>query len=472
MTIGPSHEAVRPPQPPVHADAFDRELLQKLDALCSLDRSNPDLLTVSVDAPSCDALNLWQLAHEFAWHWSPPGRGSRSGLGIACDLRASGPDRFAAIRREAASLWLRMARVGSPPDLVGGFSFTTSVAPQAYWSAFGDARFVLPRWFYANDSGRGTLWLTIAPAEAQGPMRNSVERELGDIAAVLRGPLHATPAHTWNLVDDCEPPFEHWRQLVDEARHNIAGGSVRKVVGARSTTLRSDRTMNPEPVLRCLRRDHPACTAFAIRFGRTTFLGATPETLVRKRGSTVDTEALAGTCQHRSDPDALLASVKNRHEQHLVTEEIVRCLHPLCSSLRHARLPVTHRLRNLVHLRTPISGALRADTHVLEVVERLHPTPAVGGLPREEALEFIRMHEAIERGWYASPIGWFDSAGDGTFAVALRCGLMYEDRAILYAGAGLVAGSDPQGEYDETHWKMQPMRDALREGGSSNGRVV
>jgi len=103
---------------------------------------------------------------------------------------------------------------------------------------------------------------------------------------------------------------------------------------------------------------------------------------------------------------------------------------------------------------------------VVDLVEKLHPTPAVGGLPREEAQRWLRAHESMQRGWYASPIGWFDEAGEGTFVVALRCGLIEGDRAVLYAGAGLVSGSNPAAEYAETGWKLQVLGDALRAAGT------
>ena len=116
---------------------------------------------------------------------------------------------------------------------------------------------------------------------------------------------------------------------------------------------------------------------------------------------------------------------------------------------------------NVQHLYSPLTGTLTADSHILELVERLHPTPASGGLPRQSALSLIRTHESFDRGWYAGPVGWIDGKGGGEFAVAIRSALLRQNEARLYAGCGIVAGSDPQREYEESRLKLQPMLWAL-----------
>jgi isochorismate synthase EntC len=120
-----------------------------------------------------------------------------------------------------------------------------------------------------------------------------------------------------------------------------------------------------------------------------------------------------------------------------------------------------HRLRTVLHLRTPIRGRLREASHVLALVEKLHPTPAVGGVPTEAAIDFITRHEPDERGWYAGPVGWFDAVGDGRFVVALRSGVVAGKRAELYAGAGIVRDSNAPSEFAETRWKLAALLGAL-----------
>src|SRR6185436_14347319 len=149
------------------------------------------------------------------------------------------------------------------------------------------------------------------------------------------------------------------------------------------------------------------CTRFAIRCASTTFLGATPERLVRLTGNVVDTEALAGSGDAGTATE-LLESQKERVEHDLVVQEIVKRLAPSCDGLEYPKTPEVRALKHLVHLHTPIHGRLRTREHVLDLVSRLHPTPAVGGLPGLRAQQFIADHEPVPRGWYASPIGWFD----------------------------------------------------------------
>ncbi|NNE07987.1 MAG: isochorismate synthase, partial [Gemmatimonadetes bacterium] len=158
----------------------------------------------------------------------------------------------------------------------------------------------------------------------------------------------------------------------------------------------------------------------------------------------------------------LLSSEKDRGEHAIVVEAMRRNLEPLCSALAIEDVPTVRSFKHVLHLQTPIQGTLSSpDSHVLDIVARLHPTPSVGGVPSREAVRWIGEHEPIARGWYAGPIGWFDQNGDGEFAVALRCGLLEGERLHLYAGAGIVRDSDPHKEYVETDIKQLALLRAL-----------
>ena len=193
------------------------------------------------------------------------------------------------------------------------------------------------------------------------------------------------------------------------------------------------------------------------------FLGATPEWLIRKQGNQFQTEALAGS-RSSQEPNAeaeLLGSQKDLREHALVVEELVRAFEPLTNDLGTPSGPTIRRLRDILHLHTPVTGELSEPTHVLDLVERLHPTPAVGGAPRSSAHRWILQHETEERGWYASPVGWVDAAGDGEFVVALRSALLVGNMAHIFAGAGIVAESDAALEFRETELKLAAMTNAL-----------
>ena len=258
-----------------------------------------------------------------------------------------------------------------------------------------------------------------------------------------------------------------WVHRVDEIRRAIRAGEVEKIVAARRFRITVDVDLAMSQVLRRLGRGLRSSTRFAFRrrtaIGDVTFLGATPERLVSKRADALETEALAGTMEAGAEHAAeLLESGKNRHEQQLVTDSIVRRLRPLCTHLEVADRPTVRELRDMLHLHTPIRGTLASSQHVLDLVKALHPTPAVGGVPTPEAMAWIAHHETHPRGWYAAPIGWLDARGDGEFYVALRSCLVAGGEAFLYAGAGIVGDSDPLAELRETELKTHALRKALR----------
>ena len=249
-------------------------------------------------------------------------------------------------------------------------------------------------------------------------------------------------------------------------------GILDKVVLTRSVTRTAPDGMrfSAAATIRALRAANPDAIVFAVGDGRgRVFCGATPEVLLRVRGGSVTTHALAGTCARSDDPDertgqaaALLASDKDRREHAFVVDQIAAALAPFCDDVSHASAPRIKDLPRLMHLETPIFGRLRAGVRWPDIVAALHPTPAVCGSPRHAALAWLRRHEHLERGGYAGHFGWVDAAGDGACAVALRCALLHGDRATLYAGAGVVAGSEPEAEWHETELKLQSAAEALR----------
>ncbi len=243
----------------------------------------------------------------------------------------------------------------------------------------------------------------------------------------------------------------------------INSGRAQKIVAARRVSLSLDRELLPQVVQSRLRDDAPESTRFGFRVGQATFLGATPEQLVQKSGLELRTEAVAGSVSADDAASAkrLLESAKDIREHEFVVREILRLLGPLTTRLSPAPKRDVHRLRTVLHLRTPIQGTLRESSHVLELVCRLHPTPAVGGVPTGAAIDFIIRHEPDQRGWYSAPFGWFDERGDGRFVVALRCGVVAGKRAELYAGAGVVSDSNAPSEFAETRWKLAALLGAL-----------
>jgi len=316
---------------------------------------------------------------------------------------------------------------------------------------------VLPELCYVK--GKDSAWLRL--------IVKSGSRDRALLETVARA-LHSllTPIGTHEPARELgreERSPEAWAELVSAIQSEIQAGHVQKIVAARRVSLRLDRELMPQVVLATLREDAPESTRFAFRVGRATFLGATPERLVQKRGFELRTEAVAGSISAEDGAAAehLLHSDKDIREHEFVVSEILRLLGPLTTELSPAPKREVHRLRTVLHLRTPIQGTLREASHILELVGKLHPTPAVGGVPTAAAIDFIMRHEPDERGWYTGPVGFFDAAGDGRFVVALRSGVIEGERADLYAGAGVVQDSNAPSEFAETRWKLAALLGAL-----------
>jgi salicylate biosynthesis isochorismate synthase len=437
-------------------------------------------VAVSVPAPVVPAVAVWRLVQRepSAFLWEPPEGAVQVGWGACHTLAPTGTDRGAAARRQAQAQAPELEAVCHPevprvaPRWWGGLSFAPSSASGGPWSAFGDGRFVLPRWCYGRQGGRAWLTVTVDAGDltdaARAQLLGAFDQLADALATLAAGPaVHDAPAAPSPATVD-HLPRASWDHQVCAVRDAIAGGAIRKVVVARCSMVRAGAPIDAAGVLSRLGAHYPGCIRFALRCGDATFLGATPERLVSRRGTRVVSEAMAGSVP-RGASASLLASDKDRREHDLVVAAIVEALTPFCTALDRRPAPEVHELPNVVHLRTPVSGRLSGPAHVLDLLDALHPTPAVGGVPVDRAVSWILAHEAAPRGWYSGPVGWFDASGDGEFAVALRSGLLQGAQAWAYAGAGIVEGSTPEAEYAETALKLRPMLDALGAGGDGAG---
>jgi isochorismate synthase len=247
---------------------------------------------------------------------------------------------------------------------------------------------------------------------------------------------------------------DEWRERVGRALAAIARGDLEKVVLARAVTVDADQPFDVRSVLAYLRHSQPGCIVYADRG----YAGASPELLVRKTGASVTARPLAGT---GVDTQTLVGSAKDAHEHALVVDAVIDALRQSCADVR-AMGPAPVELADVSHLATSVTARTRsAGTSIADLVAALHPTPAVAGTPRDASLVMIDALEQQERGRYAGPCGWIDRHGDGEFVVALRGGDIAGRRAILHAGAGIVAGSNADAEWAETQQKLTPMLQAL-----------
>jgi menaquinone-specific isochorismate synthase len=253
---------------------------------------------------------------------------------------------------------------------------------------------------------------------------------------------------------------DDWRRAVERALAAIDVGDLEKVVLAREVLIEADAAFDAHEIVRRLVASQPGSFVYASEG----FVGASPELLVRRTGDVVESRPVAGTTVADSDEAllALAASVKDTREHRYVVDGIVDVLGPRCAELHTDAVPEVAVFGPVAHLATPIRGRLTAPApSALDLARLLHPTPAVGGTPRRAALDAIRDLEGFDRGRYAGPVGWVDARGDGEWAIALRGAELDGARARLVAGAGIVAGSDPEAEWAETQAKLEPMLRAL-----------
>lgn len=418
------------------------------------------------------------------FHWERPDRQlAITGLGSAYSIDAEGDERFDVAARSARELFRNLHIAGEPgprhsgPLLVGGFAFAATPARQTAWRDFSPCRFTLPSVLFAR-AGEDA-WCTLVrrvdasedpesvASELSEAMRSRISARSGNPRAP-RPPGRAVNPAAFSIRAD--RPHADYRERVEEALAAIHAGDIEKVVLARSLRVECDSPMDTGRLLDALRAAHPTCTLFAVARPSGVFLGATPEQLVRLTDGRVETAAVAGSAPRSGDPDAdarhgrrLLESKKEQAEHAIVVRALRAALEPCCEELSIPESPQLLRLGEIQHLETAIRGTLRNDQSILELVGRLHPTPAVGGAPRAAANEWIAAREGLDRGWYAGPVGFVDSSGDGEFCVALRSALFRDGEADLFAGAGIVDGSLPEAELRETRLKFHAMLAPLLE---------
>lgn len=410
-------------------------------------------------------------------------------VGLADEIESAGSDRFSAVRSWARDVSARMewtgeARTELSPSLFGGFGFEPTSRGSEDWKAFPAARFVLPALVVSRIDGApsATLVVRVEPGSTSASVQAELEartRSLESLAAVPDAAV-AAPVDLTEVWGDgpeyrvqSDRPHEVFCAQVEDALGTFAEGELEKVVLARSLAVVHDGPVDVPDFLGRLRGIYPTCTLVAMGRGDDTFLAATPELLVRTRGDQVATAALAGSAPRGRHPeedqalgDSLLASTKERAEHGHVVDAIRGVLEPRTDRLDVPGEPGLRRLFGIQHLETPITGRLRPEHEdIVGLVEALHPTPAVGGVPAPAARAWLRRVEGLDRGWYAAPIGWLDLEGGGDFRVALRSALIRNgadeagdgSRSLLFAGAGLVAGSVPAQELVETRIKLRAL---------------
>ena len=326
----------------------------------------------------------------------------------------------------------------------GGFSFDASKTA-AGWGRFGSWRFVLPRFELARDKNKMIFCCNFAG-------RVDKSRIIKELSALNGSSTKGRLNMEVSRRKDC-PQAADWANEVNEVLRSISRGKCRKVVLARKTDLFLKEMPDPWAMLKTLKKVTSGSYHFAFGFGPSVFLGASPERLYKRQGRTILSEALAGTKPANTTAKVLLQSVKDKHEHQLVVEAIAYGLKHLCGDFTLDSKPGIKTLSNGHHLNTKFQGQLKEGVRDEDILELLHPTPALGGVPRDFALQYIRRKEPFARGWYAGPLGYvgFDWA---EFVVGIRSGLINGKCLSVFAGAGIVAGSGSDDEWNEIENKI------------------
>lgn len=406
-------------------------------------------------------------------HWELPSEGeSFTGFGVAAERFSVGS---ADALREAEAAARTLEWLGEAPDVPGpfwgGVAFDPSRPSEERWAAFGSARWILPETGVASRGGKTFLVAFAAAEGAAEDVRASLAARLDALQAKLSASaessiLFGPPAAPMSVSS---PASAAWRALMAEALQVIGEGGLSKVVLARPLDVSLPRPFVPGPVLDALRRRQARCAVFLVRAtDGTSFLGATPETLLRVREGWLQTEALAATLPR----DATLEQATDKEwREHLAVVDAIRAaLAGRVLSLRVDEAPSLVRLARLSHLRTGIEATLTPEASLTDLALALHPTPAVAGEPRPEAMAFLRQREGFDRGWYAGIVGYV-GRGEAHLRVALRSALVKDRQARLFVGAGIVAGSTAEAEWAETCVKATAMLEAL-EGHVREGQHV
>ena len=422
------------------------------------------LLAISLDAPPVGAksLNAFEQVITFA-------DGSVvASLGEVERIETSGKHRFLEVKQKAEELFKRislqenLAVCKSRLRLLGGFSFTDK-PHDGKWSAFPNTLFWLPRFTYTQkaDTASITCITTFKNKDQDFQFLKTLAASLGQSGSSPSAETHCikkTPTPTLRSSDE----FSSWSNMIKQVVELIDKNEFSKVVLSRQHEIDLAEHFSPKVAFQRLVTKNENGSHFRFKHGDSCFLGSSPEKLISKVGHHVETEAIAGTIANDVEQfeSKLESSAKDIVEHQFVVDLIQGILADTCESLS-VEGPTIKNLRHVAHLKSAFKGVLKTDTHILDLVEKLHPTPAMAGVPTKKALETIEELEPHSRGWYASPVGWFDANGDGEFSVAIRSALIADSKATLFAGGGIVKKSLPEKEFHETELKFSTIKEVL-----------
>ncbi|MBC8519517.1 MAG: isochorismate synthase [Gammaproteobacteria bacterium] len=409
-------------------------------------------------------------------YWRSPREGVRLlALQSGWQRELRGRERFTEAREQFLQLTNSWAvfdpeETGASPRTLFHYAFHEDDPMQNEWHGFPNTLLMLPRVQLINQSGRQSVIFShqregIAEEEILENWQEDINqlREILDNHPPPGAPSTITPDNSLDSAD----------QIFRDAIETIYSNTIEKLVIGEQQRFHFSNPIGTERTLKKLERSSPSTAQFSFSIEGRHFIAAPPERLFSKRGADVESDALAGTLPRGSSEEEesmqeqlLLKNPKLRHEHQLVVDAVGSALLPLCETVDIPATPTIHKLENIQHLLTAIKGRLKTEdgrdsTSIFELIEALHQSPAICGTPRTAALQWLTEHNNSYRGGYCGGAGWIDPDGDGEIHVLLRCAMVEDEKAILYAGAGIVKGSVAEDEIAEIGLKIQGMLNAL-----------
>ena len=440
-----------------------------------------------------DFLPLFAFADGDSFFGEYPGR-QQAFLSSGCvaNIESCGESRFLDTAKRCDALFANQQLDGFAdsadsaeyrPRLLGGFSFWPEAGENTSpWRDFPPAKLVLPELLlsrHGNEQGkrqtRYSLFVRVLADSDSRQLLAAAAKRILHVASRLELPANAS-ARREQQCGNPAPDYDHrYRDAVERLLNEIEQGTIEKAVLARSCRVHCNTAFVAADVLFSLRENHPDCFIFGATLQGegegahgSTFVGASPERLLSLKNNRIFSGPVAGSIKRgvNTEEDEILAqrllNNKKEHAEHsIVVDGVRRVLAPFCSSLDSLESPGILKLSGIQHLYTRIEGVLanyegkQNSPSILAILDKLHPTAAVGGAPRSRALAWLKTYENLDRGWYTGPIGWVNDRGEGDFAIALRAALLRDNEARLFAGAGIVAGSTAECELQETQLKMK-----------------
>ena len=461
------------------------------------DRDEDPIVIVSLEIEAFDPVQVFgRMDASERFFWFQPDR-SRALVaeGVTQCMESAGEARFQEagdlLIDAAPSLFCTDERTRARLRWLAGFSFDARHEAAGEWEGFPVGQLRLPALLFQSDHHGSAVVLTrTVPSGAHSEDLVAEFEDQLERVEVLRSQEDASASEPPTPSVDsgseyavqADRPHKVYCETVEQGLQAIADGAFEKVVVARSLEVRHPGRYPLAGFLRRLSSSYPSCTILAWGHADSTLIAASPEFLVSLEGQRVRAHALAGSAARGSSPEQderlardLVESKKEQAEHSAVVRAVREALRDVCGELEGLEAPSLLKLAGIQHLWTPLEGDVRNPDRiktVLDLVDRLHPTPAVCGLPRQATRDWLHAHEDLDRGWYAGPIGWMDADGDGEFWLALRAGLIRQSRrdsadetarARLYAGAGVVEGSSPESELAETRLKLRALLAPLTE---------